>query len=77
MDVMQDRVGIDVELLESVQCELEGLYVGLDWPPDEAARHSKAVHDIHNKATWNLVNDLEQHTSQLGTPERCKDPVPM
>ena len=83
---VQDRIGIDVELLDEMQKSILGLYRTPATPSQAVLANSTnldAIQDSINglcsasiqsalyKAAGQLLDDLHRNVRLLGTPERC------
>eukprot|EP00884_Botryococcus_braunii_P023346 jgi/Botrbrau1/9696/Bobra.0201s0026.1 len=68
----KDRVGIDVELLESIQVELAGLCAPWASTPAVYMHPGKLFLQAYISATQELLMDLDKHVKQLGSPERAQ-----
>ena len=84
--VLQDRIGIDVELLDEMQKSILGLYKSPNSPSqpaaDQTAANLDAIQDSINglcsasiqsamyKAAGQLLDDLPRNVRLLGKPER-------
>jgi len=85
---VQDRIGIDVELLDEMQKSILGLYRSPATPSQTAASQTNldAIQDSINglcsasiqsalyKAAGQLLDDLHRNVRLLGTPERYRHP---
>lgn len=81
---LQDRIGIDVELLDEMQKSILGLYRSPATPSQTAGSQTNldAIQDSINglcsasiqsalyKAAGQLLDDLHRNVRLLGTPER-------
>ena len=71
---MQDKVGIDVKLLDEVQSRLLGLYRQPKGDPltqHPSTIFQESVTTTLYKATMQLLDDLHSNCRMLGVPERC------
>ena len=79
---VQDRVGINVRLLDDVQTKLLALYAPLQGPGDPLTQHPSTIFQesvtatLYN-ATMRLLDDLHNNCRMLGVPERyhCQSPA--
>ena len=73
----QDRVGINVKLLDDVQTKLLALYAPLQGPGDPLTQHPSTIFQesvtatLYN-ATMRLLDDLHNNCRMLGVPERYR-----
>lgn len=71
---LQDKVGIDVKLLDEVQSRLLGLYRQPKGDPltqHPSTIFQESVTTTLYKATMQLLDDLHSNCRMLGVPERC------
>ena len=71
---LQDKVGIDVKLLDEIQSRLLGLYRQPKGDPltqHPSTIFQESVTTTLYKATMQLLDDLHSNCRMLGVPERC------